>query len=197
LHPFASTHIKSLEVKRKLMKMPKILILAGSTRRESVHRRLARDLESAFRAAGADATFADLRDYPLPLYDGDLEAEQGRPPAAIALKELARNADAFLIASPEYNGSYPAVLKNAIDWISRPDAGERHLAVFRGKPAAIVTATPGAHGGVRGLKQLRELLGMMGVEVRAELGIPNSAEPFSPEIQAALDSLVQTMALAA
>jgi NAD(P)H-dependent FMN reductase len=179
------------------MKSPKILILAGSTRKESVHRKLARHLETTLRAAGADATFADLRDYPLPLYDGDLEAEQGRPAEAIVLKELARNADAFLIASPEYNGSYPAVLKNAIDWISRPDPGERSLAVFRGKPAAIVAASPGPHGGVRGLKQLRELLGMIGVDVRSELGIPNSAEAFSAENLAALDRLAHTMAAAA
>jgi chromate reductase len=163
------------------MNKPLILVIAGSTRKDSVHRKLARHALDSLAAAGADAVLADLRDYPLPLYDGDLEAEEGRPAAAIELKELARRADGFVFASPEYNGSYPAVLKNAIDWISRPDPGERHLAVFRGKPAAIVTATPGPHGGSRGLKQLRELLGMIGVTVEDQLGIPNSGEAFDGE----------------
>src|SRR5213082_2311725 len=135
------------------MEKQNILVLAGSTRKQSVHRMLAKEAAQALRITGIDATFADLRDYPLPLYDGDLEAEQGISPAAKALKELARQADGFLIASPEYNGSYPAVLKNAIDWISRPEPGERPLDVFRGKRAAILSATPGPHGGSRGLKQ--------------------------------------------
>lgn len=157
------------------MKKPMVLVLAGSTRRESVHRKLAWLTADALRKTGVEAVFADLRDYPLPIYDGDLEQEEGRPANAQALKDLARRADAFLIASPEYNGSYPAVLKNAIDWISRPDPGERHLAVFREKPAGLVTASPGPHGGSRGLKQLSELLGMIGVSVQGQLGIPNSA----------------------
>ena len=72
------------------MKKPMILVIAGSTRRESVHRKLARQIVDALGAAGAEAVLADLRDYPLPLYDGDLEAEQGRPAAAVELKELAR-----------------------------------------------------------------------------------------------------------
>ena len=163
------------------MEKPMILVLAGSTRKDSIHRKLARRTVEALQAAGAGAVFADLRDYPLPLYDGDLEAEQGRPEAARALKELARRADGFVIASPEYNGSYPAVLKNALDWISRPDPGERHLAVFRGKPAGIVTASPGPHGGVRGLRQLGELLGMIGVTVEDQLSIANSAAALDSE----------------
>ena len=160
------------------MKKPLILVMAGSTRKDSVHRRLARHAVDSLQAAGADTVLADLRDYPLPLYDGDLEVEEGRPSGAVELKELARRADGFLFASPEYNGSYPAVLKNVIDWISRPDPGERHLEVFRGKPAVIVTASPGPHGGSRGLKQLRELLGMIGIAVEDQLGIPNSGAAF-------------------
>jgi chromate reductase, NAD(P)H dehydrogenase (quinone) len=183
------------------MKRPNILVLAGSTRTHSVHRKIAPEVVRALQEAGADATFADLRDYPLPLYDGDLEEEQGRPATAIALKELARQADGFVIASPEYNGSYPAVLKNAIDWISRPDPGERHLAVFRGKTAGILSATPGPHGGARGLKQLRELLGMIGIEVAGQVGIAQSGAAFDADGRlarehdiAALDGLAATVA---
>jgi NAD(P)H-dependent FMN reductase len=114
------------------MKTPKILVLAGSTRQASTNRLLARDAAEALRNAGLEAVFADLRDYPMPLYDGDLEDASGLPPAAKTLKDLARESDAFVIASPEYNGSYSAVLKNAIDWISRPEPGERTLEVFSG-----------------------------------------------------------------
>jgi len=181
-----------------------VLVIAGSTRRESIHRKLARQTVELLKADGVDAVLADLRDYPMPLYDGDLEQEEGRPAAAAELKELARRADAFVFASPEYNGSYPAVLKNAIDWMSRPDPGERHLAVFRGKPAGIVTATPGPHGGSRGMKQLRELLGMIGVTVEDQLGIPNSGGAFDgagrlvrTEDLAALDRLAASVANAA
>jgi chromate reductase len=152
-----------------------ILVIAGSTRLHSVHRKLARHAVDSLEADSAEAIFADLRDYPLPLYDGDLEAEHGRPAAAIELKALAQRADGFVFASPEYNGSYPAVLKNAIDWMSRPDPGEGHLAVFRGKPAAIVTPSPGPHGGSRGLKQLRELLSMIGVAVEGSWESPTPA----------------------
>jgi NAD(P)H-dependent FMN reductase len=186
------------------MSRPNILVLAGSTRTHSVHRKLARELVSTLQSAGAEAIFADLRDFTLPLYDGDLEEAQGRPATALALKELAREADGFVIASPEYNGSYPAVLKNAIDWMSRPDPGERHLAVFRGKPAAIVSATPGPHGGARGLKQLRELLGMIGVDVAAQVGIPQSGAALDedgrltrPDDIAALDALASAVVQAA
>jgi NAD(P)H-dependent FMN reductase len=147
---------------------PKILVLAGSARLDSIHRKLARETVAALRAAGLEATLADLRDFPMPIYDGDLEAGQGLPTAAKALKELARRHDGFAIASPEYNGSFPALLKNALDWISRPEPGERPLEVFRGKVAAILSASPGPGGGQRVLRHLRELLEMMSVTVIPE-----------------------------
>src|SRR5450759_3775505 len=147
---------------------PKILVLTGSARLDSVNRKLARQTVEALRSAGVAATLADLRDFPMPIYDGDLEAGEGLPPAAKALKELARRHDGLAIASPEYNGSFPALLKNALDWISRPEPGEGPLAVFRGKVAAILSASPGPGGGQRGLRQLRELLEMMSVEVIPE-----------------------------
>jgi len=160
----------------------RILILAGSARLDSVHRKLARQTVEALRAAGLEATLADLRDYPMPIYDGDLEAGEGMPAAARELKELARRHDGFAIASPEYNGSFPALLKNALDWISRPEPGERPLEVFRGKVAAILSASPGPGAGRRGLHQLRELLEMMAVSViPEELAIARSAAAFDAE----------------
>jgi chromate reductase, NAD(P)H dehydrogenase (quinone) len=164
---------------REAAPRPKILVLAGSARLDSVHRKLASQTVEALRDAGLEATLADLREYPMPIYDGDLETGQGLPPAAKALKELARRHDGFAIASPEYNGSFPALLKNALDWISRPEPGEPHLAVFRGKVAAILSASPGPGGGRRGLRHLRELLEMMGVTVvPGDLTIARSSQAF-------------------
>jgi NAD(P)H-dependent FMN reductase len=158
---------------------PNILVVAGSARLDSVNRKLARQTVEALRHAGVEATLADLRDFPMPIYDGDLEAGEGIPPAAKALKELTRAHDGFAIASPEYNGSFPALLKNALDWISRPEPGERPLEVFRGKVAAILSASPGPGGGRRGLHQLRELLEMMSVSViPRELAIAQSGGAF-------------------
>jgi chromate reductase, NAD(P)H dehydrogenase (quinone) len=161
---------------RDASNQPKILVLAGSARLHSIHRKLARQTVEALRDAGVEATLADLRDFPMPLYDGDLEAAEGLPPAATALKELARRHNGFAIASPEYNGSFSALLKNALDWISRPEPGDRPLEVFRGKVAAILSASPGPGGGRRGLRHLRELLEMMSVSViPRELAIARSS----------------------
>ena len=189
----------------KAARFPKILVLAGSARQDSVHRKVARQVVEALREAGAEATLADLREFPMPIYDGDLEAGEGLPPAARTLKELARSHDGFAIASPEYNGSFPALLKNALDWISRPEPGERPLEVFRGKVAAILSASPGPGGGRRGLRHLRELLEMMNVRViPQELAIARSGAALDvagrlarTEDLTALRELAQALAQAA
>jgi chromate reductase len=161
---------------------PRVLVLAGSTRTESLHRKLEKEAFAALERAGVPATLADLRDYPMPIYDGDSESSEGLPPQAKSFKELLRAHDAFVIASPEYNGSFSALLKNMIDWTSRPEPGEKPLAVFRGKTAALLSASPGPGGGARGLKHLRELLEMMGVKVVADpLSIPRAFEAFDGE----------------
>ena len=163
------------------MNGPRVLVVAGSTRQASTNRMLARHTAECLREAGLEAVLADLRDYGMPLYDGDLEAESGLPPSAKLLKGLARESAAFAVASPEYNGSYSAVLKNAIDWISRPENGEGPLEVFRGKPAAILSASPGSGGGRRVLKQLRELLEGMRIKVLShQVSIANANEAFDP-----------------
>jgi NAD(P)H-dependent FMN reductase len=111
-------------------------------------------------------TLLDLRDLALPLYDGDLEDAHGLPDGAKKLKALLRESDGFLIASPEYNSSVTGVLKNAIDWASRAETDdEPSLVAFRGKAAALMAASPGALGGLRGLVHLRAILGNIGVIV--------------------------------
>jgi NAD(P)H-dependent FMN reductase len=161
---------------------PRALVLAASTRSDSFNRKLAREAFTELERTGVPATLVDLREFPLPLYDGDFESSEGLPPNAKALKELIRRHDALVIASPEYNGSFSALLKNLIDWTSRPEPGEKPLAIFRGKPAALLSASPGPGGGRRGLKHLRELLDMIGVTVIAEqLTVPRASEAFDPQ----------------
>ena len=137
---------------------PKIIALSGSSRVKSWNKKLVGIAADGARSAGAEVTNINLADFPMPLYNGDLEEKQGLPNAVQDLKSLMINCDGFLIASPEYNGGYSAVLKNAIDWISRPVAGEERLKAFAGKKAVIMSTSPGALGGVRGLTQLRQIL---------------------------------------
>jgi NAD(P)H-dependent FMN reductase len=181
---------------------PRVLVIAGSIRKDSLNRKLALAAAAALRTTGLDVTWADLRDYPMPFYDGDLESQTGLPERAKSFKELVRDHDALVIASPEYNGSYPALLKNAIDWISRPEPGETPLAVLRGKKAALLSASPGPGGGRRGLRHLRELLEMIGISViPVQVTIAKAVHAFDadshltrPEDRAALDTLVQQLA---
>jgi chromate reductase, NAD(P)H dehydrogenase (quinone) len=144
---------------------PKILAFAGSTRKDSWNKKLVRVAAAAAQDAGADVTTIDLRDYPLPLYDGDLEKEDGLPENVVKMKQLFLEHDGLLIASPEFNGSLTAVLKNTIDWVSRPAEGESALACFDNKVAAIMSTSPGGLGGLRGLTHLRTILAGIGVMV--------------------------------
>lgn len=139
----------------------RILILAGSTRRDSVNRKLARVAADAVESAGGHATLLELADYPLPLYNGDLEADQGLPGHALRLKEQFVAHPAMILVSPEYNSSIPALLKNTLDWVSRPvhELGPNSgYLPFQGKPVALMSASPGALGGMRGLRHLRDVL---------------------------------------
>jgi len=145
-----------------------ILAFAGSTRADSTNKKVLAIAAQAAEEAGASVTTVDLRDYPLPLYDGDLEAEQGLPENALALKALFKTHRGLLIASPEYNTSVTGVLKNTIDWVSRPVAGEPFLACFNGKVAALISATLGPMGGIRSQAHLRQILSGINVTVIPE-----------------------------
>ncbi len=144
---------------------PKILALAGSLRQGSYNKKLVRIAAAATRRAGADVTEIDLREYSLPVYDGDLEADAGLPENARKLKALMKEHGGFLIASPEYNSSISAVLKNTIDWVSRPADGEGPLAAYKNKVAVLMAASPGGLGGLRGLVHVRAILQNIGVIV--------------------------------
>jgi NAD(P)H-dependent FMN reductase len=198
LNPAGCHAIKYLVMK---IHEPKILVLAGSTRTGSLNRKLAHLVAGALRNTGMPVTLADMRDYPMPLYDGDTEAAQGVPGNVLRFKELVRGHDALVIASPEHNGSFSALLKNTIDWISRPSPGEPPLAVFRGKQAALLSASPSPGAGKRGLRHLRELLEMIGMKaVPAQVAVARATEAFDasgelvrPEDQAAVRQLVEEL----
>jgi NAD(P)H-dependent FMN reductase len=160
----------------------KILAFAGSTRKESFNKKLVRIAARSAEAAGASVTLLDLRDYPMPLYDGDLEAAEGLPEHARRLKQTMIEHDGFLISSPEYNSSITGVLKNSIDWVSRPAAGEPSLVAFKGKVAMLMSASPGALGGLRGLVHVRAILGNIGVLVLPEqVAISKANDAFGPD----------------
>ncbi|MBZ0137890.1 MAG: NAD(P)H-dependent oxidoreductase [Planctomycetes bacterium] len=159
--------------------MPKILAFAGSLRRNSWNKKLIKVAAQGAREAGAEVTLLDMKDYPLPVYDGDDEKADGLPENAKKLKELFKAHDGLLISSPEYNSGYPGGLKNLIDWVSRPGEGEKPLEAFRGKPVAIMAASPGARGGMRMLPHLRDLLANIQMLVLPGMyGLAGAAEAF-------------------
>ena len=180
----------------------KILAFAGSTRTDSFNKKLVRIAAEGARQAGASVTVLDLKDFPLPLFDQDLEAAEGQPEYARKLKELFIQHQGLLIASPEYNSSVTPVLKNAIDWVSRSLPGEPALAAFQGKVASLVSASPGALGGLRGLVHLRSILGNIGVIVLPQqIAVPKAHEAFAADgtlkdakMQASVMALGQALA---
>ncbi len=162
------------------MARPRILAFGGSLRRESYNQKLAALAAQAARDADAEVTLVALRDFPLPVFDADLEAAAGMPEPAQRLKQLFREHDGLLIAAPEYNSGITGALKNAIDWVSRTESdGEPALLAFTGKTAALCAASPGALGGLRGLVQVRSILGNIGVTVLPDqVAVPQAHEAF-------------------
>lgn len=157
----------------------RILAFSGSTREGSYNKKLLKIAVDGARKAGAEVTEQELRDIPMPLYDGDLEDREGIPSNGLKFCDLLLNHDGFLIASPEYNGTFSAVLKNSLDWASRPQEGKPSLHCYRGKVASILSASDGYFGGVRGLNHLRILLLQLGVTVLpSQVMIPKAQKAF-------------------
>ena len=165
------------------MAKPRILVFAGSARRGSLNKQLARVAAKAAEAAGGEVTFVDLDDFPMPVYHGDLEAAEGLPEHARRLRAIFLAHDGLLIASPENNQSVSSLLKNTLDWLSRSigdGKGENSgLAPYKGKLAGLLAASPGQFGGVRGLPHLRQILSSLGVTVLgAQVGIARADQAF-------------------
>ncbi len=142
----------------------RILAMAGSNRRGSLNRHLLDRVAEVLGARpGVEVEVFDLRRHPLPLYDADLQGRDGIPAGAEALHDAIAAADAVVFANPEYNGGYPALFKNAVDWVSRVD-----MFVLHPRYVGLVSATPGKGGGARGMAHARALLGNMFVTVHED-----------------------------
>jgi len=146
--------------------VPKILAFAGSARDASFNKKLVKIAAEGARQGGAEVTYLDLKNYPMPLFDQDSDSQEGMPANAKKVKELLMAHDGFLISAPEYNSSLTPLLKNTIDWGSRSESkDEPPLIAYKGKVAAIMSASPGGLGGLRGLVHLRSILENIGVIV--------------------------------
>ncbi|WP_068546238.1 NADPH-dependent FMN reductase [Thalassotalea crassostreae] len=161
--------------------MSNILAFSGSARDGSFNQQLVSIAARGAQAAGSDVTVINLKDYPMPIFCQDLEKQHGMPENAAKFKQLLTEHQGFLIASPEYNSGYTALLKNALDWASRattPD--EVPLSAFKNKFVTIMSASPGALGGMRGLMALRMLLANMQMTVTPnQLAIGQAFSAFS------------------
>ena len=153
---------------------PRILAFSGSARKESLNPKFLAIAVAAAREAGGDVTLLDLNDYVLPLYHGDLEDASGVPENAKKLIALITQHDALLIASPEYNSMITPLLKNTLDWCTRADDDP-----FPGKVAAVISASPGAFGGVRSLVLAQQLLLKLGCHiVPGQCALPSASKAF-------------------
>ncbi len=186
------------------MNSPRIVVMAGSSRREALSRKVAAACVAPLAAAGADVDLVELVDHPAPLYNGDLEVESGLPEGIVRLQRRLAAADGLLVVNPEYNGSITPLLKNALDWCSRPNPADRARsggAVYAGRAAAVVGTSPGALGGMRVLFHVRDILGYLGMQViPQQLAIGKAGEAVGddgrlrdPAQREALDKLAQAL----
>jgi chromate reductase, NAD(P)H dehydrogenase (quinone) len=158
---------------------PRILAFSGSARGASFNQRLVEHAASSAVDLGADVTVINLRDFPMPLMNQDLEREEGVPPEALRLKSLLAAHDGILLSAPEYNSSITPLLKNSLDWVSRRVGDEAPMLAFRGKTAALLSASPGRLGGLRGLVHVRAVLNNLGVLVLpGQVSIPSAGTAF-------------------
>lgn len=158
----------------------KVLAFAGSTRKDSYNKKLIGLAADMARQKGAKVTVIDLSDYPIPFYDADLEAKQGLPANAKKLRDLMLQNDVMMISSPQYNGSIPAVLKNAIDWTSHDEKGRFSTDPYKGKKIGIMSASPSKGGGARALVHLRAILQVVGGNVIGpEVSVPEAYKAFT------------------
>ncbi len=159
----------------------KLLFFSGSARRGSHNVRLAKLGVSIAEANGIDATFADLGDYPMPLYDADLQTADGIPDAARKFEALMKVHHGVFIACPEYNASITPLLKNTLDWLSRiRNDGEVPLAVFKTRVFALGSSSPGGMGGLRGLNTVRTVLelGLGALVLPDQFAVPRAMEAY-------------------
>jgi NAD(P)H-dependent FMN reductase len=155
----------------------RVLVFGAALRAGSTNARLASLASALIAEVGAEVDLARMRDFDMPLYDGDVEAAEGLPAGAVALCERIKRCDAFVISSPEYNASVPGLLKNAIDWVSRVRPQP-----FKTKHALLLSSSPSLVGGNRGLWALRVPLEHLGTRVYPDMfSLPRAHEGFTED----------------
>ena len=180
------------------MSRAKILVIPGSNRKDSCNARLGRTITNALQSMDIATTLISLRDYPLPIYDGDEEESDGVPQKAIELSNLISEHQGVVLVSPEYNSSISPLLKNALDWLSR-DVGDSNP--YMNRVFALTSCSPGAMGGIRGLMHLRDTLLNSGVGIitpqlcvgSANKSFDDSDNLTEPRHQKLLEILCQTL----
>lgn len=173
---------------------PKILAFAGSLRKHSYNKRVLKSAIKGAENAGAEVTFIDLNDFAMPIYNADLQETEGFPENAEKFQQILLEHDGLLIASPEYNGSFPAALKNSIDWASRANGDLKAGDCFKGKTAAIITASPGSFGGIRCLGHLRDLLTILQVQTLPfEIAVSGVSRMFDGDSDEITDEKMRAM----
>jgi len=172
----------------------KVLAFSGSLRQDSVNTKLVTEAAYLAEKQGADVTVVNLRDYPIPFYDADLETQEGMPIKARELRRLMIESDIVMIASPEYNGSVTAVLKNFLDWASRKEEGGPSREAFKEKTFILMSGSPGSGGGARGLVHLRDIISNIGGSVATtQVVVPYAYEPLDEEKQKELEQLIKPL----
>lgn len=162
-----------------MSRAPRILLFAGSTRTGAYSGKVADIAQKELALQGAEVTRISLGDFPLPIMNQDLEAEEGVPENAVKLARLFVTHDAVMICTPEYNGSMPPLLKNAIDWISRAKENGKSICAFSGRIGCICSSSEGYFAGVRSASHLRQVLAHIQMEVIApQVSVPNASEAF-------------------
>jgi chromate reductase len=185
----------------------RLLFFAGSAREASFNKKLALLGHNIAEANGIEAVFVELKDYPMPIYNGDIEAAEGPPERARAFKALLGEYQGVFIASPEYNSSVTPLLKNTLDWVTRVRAkGETGLEVFKSRVFAISGASPGYYGGMRSLLNLRQILavGIGALVIPEQIALPRAMDAFEADgslkdrnQQEMLKGVVEALAIAA
>ena len=177
-----------------VFRAPKIALMSGSLREGSFNTKLIGAAQKAMQGLGAETHLVNLTDFNLPLYHRDLEAASGLPDQAVALKQVLGESDAWIVASPEYNGFPPPLLVNAYTWCSRGDEANVMYGTFSGKTALVMGASPGAMGGLRAVNPHRTLLQNLGVNVLSNtVAIGGAFKAFDDETGDLVDSKQKTI----
>jgi len=156
---------------------PRVALVPGSTRRGSIHRRLALVMADGLRARGNEVDLVDLLEHPMPMYDGDHESEHGPPAAAVALHDRIARSDGLILLSPEHNGGPSALLKNAIDWVTRVDRATLRLPLV-----GFASASPGSRGAAHVLRVMRSIGEHMRLALaEGDFSLPLAGEAFEPD----------------